>query len=95
MWLFFGILLGLAIMALAFWLRHKGIAVHWYEWLLGVLGLALLLFSLQNYIGSTREFEPIAPGMFLLVFGVPSLVLLLLAVGLPWLRLFRKRKVIA
>jgi hypothetical protein len=87
MWLIIGILLGLAAMALVFWMRNKHIALRWYEWLLAVLGLALLFFALQNSVAAAREFEPTAPSMFLLVLGVPALVFLILAVGLPWLRL--------
>jgi hypothetical protein len=92
MWLLFGILLGLAIMALAFWLRNKAIAVRWYEWLLGGLGLALLLFSIQNYFAATKEFEPFAPGMFIMVFGLPGTALVLMAVCLSWWRHFRKNR---
>jgi hypothetical protein len=90
-----GLLVVLALVTLAYWLKQRGITVRWYEWLLGSLGLILLVFSLQNYFAATREFEPAAPVMFLLVFGLPALVLLVLAVGLPWLRINHKRKVTA
>jgi hypothetical protein len=89
MWLFIGILIGFATMALVFWLHGRHIALRWYEWLLAVLGLALLFFALQNSLAASREFEPTAPAMFLLVLGVPALVFLILAAGLPWLRLKR------
>ena len=92
MWLFIGLTLGIALLLLVLWLRSRKIVLTWYEWLLGALGLALLLFSLQNYIASTAELEPMAPGMFLLVFGLPGLVLVLLSIGLPWWRHFRKRR---
>jgi len=84
MWLIIGLLLGLGLIGLVFWLRSQKIRVTWYEWLLGVVGLLLLLFSLQNYQASLAALEPVAPGMFLLVFGLPGLVLVLLAVVLAW-----------
>lgn len=95
MWIVFGLALGAALMGLAIWTRTRGITVRWHEWLLGTLGLLLFIFTLQNYLAARAEFEPTAPGMFLLVFGLPALVLLLLAVGLPVLRIYRKRKVAA
>jgi hypothetical protein len=87
MWLFIGILIGLATMALVFWLRSRHITLRWYEWLLGVLGLAFLFFAMQNSMAAAREFEPTAPTMFLLVLGIPAVALIFLTVGLAWLRL--------
>jgi hypothetical protein len=86
MWLLMGIALGAGLLLLVLWLRAKGINLRWYEYLLGFIGLALLLFTLQNYQASIAEYEPTAPMMFLLVFGIPGLVFLLIAVGLVLLR---------
>lgn len=86
MWLFLGLALGAVLLVLVVWLRSRKIAVAWYEWLLGGLGLALVLFALQNYMASVAALEPTAPGMFLLVFGLPGIVLLLLAIFLAWWR---------
>jgi hypothetical protein len=41
----------------------------WYTWLIGIVGLFLLLFTIQNYVGSVNEFENSAATMFLLVMG--------------------------
>ncbi|RAL68875.1 Tetrachloroethene reductive dehalogenase TceA membrane-bound subunit [Dehalococcoides mccartyi] len=38
----------------------------------------MLLFTVQNYLGSYVEIEPKAATMFLLVTGLPSLILLAL-----------------
>ena len=89
MWLVIGLILGIVLVALVFWLRSRKIRVAWYEWLLGVLGLLSMVFSLQNYQASVAAFEPKAPGMFLLVFGLPGLILVLLAVALTLWRLYR------
>jgi TRAP-type uncharacterized transport system fused permease subunit len=93
MWLFIGLLIGIVLLLLAFWSKSKKIGVVWYEWLLGILGLALLLFTFQNYRASVAEFEPTAPGMFLLVFGLPGLVLMVVSILLAGWRYYRSRKV--
>ncbi len=92
MWLLSGLLLGIGLVALVLWLRSRGIDVAWYAWLVGTLGLVLLIFALQNYFASRAEFEPTAPGMFLLVFGIPAVVLLLLAVFFVWFGWFRRAR---
>jgi hypothetical protein len=79
MWLLLGIALGSGLLLLVLWLKSRGISIKWYEYLLGFIGLALLIFSWQNYQASIAEYEPNAPIMFLLVFGIPGLVLLLIA----------------
>jgi TRAP-type uncharacterized transport system fused permease subunit len=92
MWLFIGLLTGIVLLLLAFWSRSKKVGIAWYEWLLAILGLALLLFTFQNYRASVAEFEPTAPGMFLLVFGLPGLVLLVISIFLPGWRYYRNRR---
>jgi len=84
-----GLALGTGLIFLIIWLRSRGVNLAWYELLTGLLGIALLLFAYQNYQASVAEFEPTAPGMFLLVFGLPGLILLLLSVFLVWFRNFR------
>jgi hypothetical protein len=92
MWLFAGLLIGIGLLLLVFWLRSRKIFIAWYVWLLAVMGLALLLFSIQNYLASTAELEPVAPGMFLLVFGLPGILLFAIAAVLVWWRQVRKSK---
>ena len=92
MWLLMGITLSAGILLLALWLRSRGVSISWYEWLLGVLAVILLLFTLQNYQASIAENEPFAPAMFLLVFGIPGLLLLLIAAFLVWFGWFRRNR---
>ena len=92
MWLSVGIVLGAGLLLLVLWLRSRGVKLTWYEWLLGLLGFALMLFTLENYQASLRELEPTAPGMFLIVFGIPALVFILLAAFLVWFRQYRAKK---
>ena len=94
MWLFLGLLLGVGVTLLAMWLRSRGVAVSWYEWGLALLGLALILFAYQNYRTSIIEYETVAAGYLLLIFGLPGLVLLALAVFLVWWRQYRRTKTV-
>ena len=79
MWLIIGLVAGAALLALVLWLKGRDIKVAWYEWLMGLVGLLLLLFTIQNFTGSLAELEPTAAYMFLLVTGLPSLILLAVA----------------
>ncbi|WP_041917724.1 hypothetical protein [Dehalococcoides mccartyi] len=79
MWLIIGLILGVAFLGLIIGLRTRKISLTWYEWLISAIGLSLLLFTIQNYFGSLAEIEPKAASMFLLVTGLPALILLALA----------------
>ena len=72
-------LLGGAISALVLWMRHKEITAKWYEWLLGVAGLGLLVFAVQHYFGSQAELYSTAAGLGLVFFGIPALIILAVA----------------
>lgn len=86
MWLIAGLIVGTGVLALVVWLRNNNIALKWYEWVIGVIGLLLLLFTVQNYFASVFEGEPVAANWFLLVTGLPSLVLVAIAAALIWRR---------
>ena len=79
MWLIVGLIVGAAVLALVLWLRNRDIKVTWYEWLIGIVGLLLLMFTIQNFFGSQAELESDAASMFLLVTGLPALILLAVA----------------
>ena len=86
MWFIIGIVLGAILLGLLIWLRSKDIKVTWYEWLIGIVGLLLLLFTIQNFFGSFAELEPTAAWMFWLVTGLPAIILLGVAWQLAWRR---------
>ncbi len=79
MWLIIGLVAGAAVLALVLWLRNRDIKATWYEWLIGVIGLLLLMFTIQNFFGSQAELESTAASMFLLVTGLPAIILLAVA----------------
>jgi uncharacterized membrane protein len=84
MWLIIGLVIGAGLLALVLWLHSRKIAVTWYEWLVGAIGLLLLFFTIQNFTTSFAEHEPTAAWRFLLVLGLPSVILLAIACLLPW-----------
>ena len=79
MWFVIALILGGLVGAFALWMRSKDMNLAWYTWLIGIVGLFLLLFTIQNYVGSVNEFESSAASMFLLVLGIPAVILLAVA----------------
>jgi hypothetical protein len=88
MWMVIGAVLAVALYMLIMWLRNSGYSLKWYDWILGILGMGLLLFTLENFIGSFEEQVPQAAWMFLVVTGIPSLVLL----GVVGIQLWRRAR---
>ena len=76
MWLIIGLIAGAAVLGLILWMRGRDVSVKWYEWLIGALGLMLLLFTIQNFAGSLAELDSTAANMFLVVSGLPAIILL-------------------
>ncbi|MEA2122910.1 dehalogenase [Dehalococcoides mccartyi] len=89
MWFMIGITIGIVLLGLFWLLRRKSIKLTWYEWVIGIIGFVLLLFTIQNYSGSFAELESKAAYMFLLITGLPSLILLAIA----WQLAVRRKKV--
>ena len=84
MWFIVALILGVIIGAAVLWSRSQDIKITWYEWLIGIAGVFLLLFTIQNYAGTLNELDSAAANKFLLVTGLPSIVLLLIAGMLVW-----------
>ena len=79
---FWGVLTLVVGFGLAILLRVTKVVLTWYEWILGIVGLLLLLATIQFYFGSKAEAEVHAANMFLLVTGLPAVILLALAASL-------------
>jgi len=71
-----GIIFAVAATALVFWILSKGISVRWWEWILGAAGLLLLYFAILNFNGGLFEGTTQAAWLYLLVLGIPALILL-------------------
>jgi len=76
---YIGMLAGAAILALVLWVRSKGWTITWYQWLIGIVGTAFLFLTVQHYFGSMREYVNLSANLGLLYFGIPAIVLLVLA----------------
>lgn len=86
MWFIIALVVGVALTALVAWIRSSNIRTTWYDWLIGLVGLALLLYTVQNFATAFTELESQAAWMFLLVLGLPALILLVVAWQLVWRR---------
>ena len=85
-WSLISFALGIGITLLVQSIRRNDIVVRWYEWLIGVIGLLLLLFTIQNFYTAFGEFSAKAGWIFLATTGVLSLILLAVAFQLPNMR---------
>ena len=79
MWFLAALILGAVIGGFLLWMRNRNMSLTWYEWVIGVIGLLMVLFGVQNYFGSIAEVELGAAPMYLLVVALPGLVLLVVA----------------
>ncbi|ACZ62462.1 MULTISPECIES: hypothetical protein [Dehalococcoides] len=61
------------------WLQRKNIKANWYEWLIGVVGFALLLLAVQHLFGAMTELFTFAAWMGFAIIGIPALVLMVIA----------------
>jgi uncharacterized membrane protein len=91
----FGMIAGAALMGLVLFLSMKGIAVRWYEWLLGALGLVLAVWAVNDFFASIAEHNEAAGRTLLWILGIPAVILLALAVFLPWRRTGKSKAVAA
>ena len=86
------ILIGAAISAGIFgissWLHKRNIMATWYELLIGIVGLVLLLLAVQHFFGAMTELFPFAAWMGLLIIGLPAVILLTVA----WQLVARRQK---
>jgi uncharacterized membrane protein YecN with MAPEG domain len=88
MWVLVALIVGFAVAMLLFWGRSKGISLSWYEWLIGIVGLLLILFAIQNFFAVQSEFPPTPASKFLLFVGLPGLILMVVA----WQLVVRRQK---
>lgn len=77
-WFTVGALFGVVFLWMIGKMRSNNVSLTWYEWLLGLTGVALLMFTFENFLGAFEEMETTAAWMFLLVTGLPSLIFLLI-----------------
>ncbi|MEQ4489086.1 MAG: dehalogenase [Dehalococcoides mccartyi] len=88
MWFIIGLIVGGLILGLLWLMNRNNFSLKWYEWLISILGVALLLFTIQNFFGSLVELENQAAAMFWLITGLPGFILL----AVTWQLVARRMK---
>jgi len=86
MWAAIAFVLGVGLTALWFWAKNKNVSIKWWEWTLGLLGIFFISFTIQNIMAADFEEVTRANGAFLLVTGLPGLILLII----PWQTAWRR-----
>jgi hypothetical protein len=77
-------LLGAGLLAMVMWLRSNDIRASWWEWLLGVIGLIGIIWTIQNFITAFWEEQVTAAWMFWVLPGIPAILLLAIAALSVW-----------
>ena len=79
MWFVLGALAVLFVSLLSKWITKDQVSLSWLSWLGIILGSLLFFFSLAWCVTSVVEGEHQAAVMGLVVFGVPSLMILVVS----------------
>ena len=57
MWFIVALVVGVGLAWLIMFTRGRNIKITWYEWLIGIIGLLLLLFTIQNAVGVPKWWD--------------------------------------
>ena len=79
LWFIIGMIVTVGLTLLVLWLRNRGIALTWYQWLIGAIGLLLVIGAIQHYGGSLSEGMTLSARIGVLIFGIPGLILIAVA----------------
>ena len=77
--LFFCLGIITALLITGFVMLNKKYHFNWAAWILSLLGAFLMVFAIPWSISSIIEKEPRAASMGMVFFGIPALILLILA----------------
>lgn len=83
-----GVVVAVGLFGVISWLRNCKVKVNWYEWLIGVVGFALILLAVQHLFGAMTELFTFAAWMGFAIIGIPALVLMVIA----WQLVVRRAK---
>ncbi len=79
LYMFLGLAVGASVVGLVFFSSTKHLSVKWYDWLMGIIAVLLLVFTIQNAVTALEEEQRTAAGMYLVFPGIISLILLVVA----------------
>ncbi|WP_051534043.1 hypothetical protein [Desulfitibacter alkalitolerans] len=80
-WMLLGLAMGIGGVRLFSWTKEKQYKMKWYEIVLIALGVLLIVFNIEVYVGSIAELERQAATMSLVFMGLPGLILIGAAIG--------------
>jgi uncharacterized membrane protein len=81
-WAAASVILAFIIYFFVQWTRRNNMTTKWYDWTLLAIGLILLLFAIQNSITSVAENVSTAVWMWLVVVGLPALIIIVIPIQL-------------
>ena len=81
-WVVASVVLAFIIYFFVQWTRRNNKTTKWYDWTLLAIGLVLLLFAIQNSITSVEENVSTAVWMWLVVVGLPALIIITIPIQL-------------
>ena len=82
----YGLAVGAVLVLLEMYVRRNDIVVTWYDRVIGLFGVLLVLLGVWHYFGSLAEFYTFAGLLGLIIFGGLGLVLSAIAFSLIWRR---------
>ena len=80
------VLMAIGLLLFFQWARRNNKPIKWYDLLIGIVGLVIFVFAAQNIVTSFSEGVPSAAGWFTLMLGLPSIVL----IGIAMLQIWRR-----
>jgi hypothetical protein len=92
MWFIAGIIIGTAGVGLALFLSKKKVSVRWYEAVLAIVGVGLVVLGIHDFFASFSEYETRAAWTFLVMFTLTGTFMLAVAAYLPWARYRKKNR---
>lgn len=92
LWLILGIGIGFGLFTIISRVSAGKLSVKWYQWVLGIISIIMILFTLQNYFGLSAELEPQAANFMLLVSGLPAIIIAALIWLIPYIAKFQKKE---
>lgn len=92
LWLVLGIAIGFGLFMIISRFKAGRFNVKWYQWVLGIVSLLMILFTVQNYFGLLEELEPQAARFMLLAAGLPAIILAALIWVIPYFANSQKKK---
>ncbi|MDA8226735.1 MAG: hypothetical protein M0T74_03360 [Desulfitobacterium hafniense] len=75
LWLVFGLVLGFVFYWLLAGVKSGKRVIKVYQWVLGIISVSLLLFTIQNVLGFQRELEPSAAWFMVVSTGIPAIII--------------------